>query len=125
MRNNQNAPPPRDGFQILLNHRFAFGVQSTGCFIEDQYRRIGQERTGDCQALFLPPGKVRRIFFKHRVITARKFLDELIRTGKLRRIKNLLKRGILLCKADIRPDRAAEKVVFLKHHADAPAQMQF
>ena len=53
VRNDQHRPAARNGIQIVLDDFFALRVQRAGRFVENQDRRIGQQRPGDRQPLFL------------------------------------------------------------------------
>src|SRR6185369_916315 len=61
--------------EVLTNDRLAVRVERAGCLVENEEFRVGDERSGDCQTLFLTARQVRGVFFQHRVETTRKPLD--------------------------------------------------
>ena len=61
----------RERLQTLLDMALAFVVQSAGCLIKDQDRRIFQEDSGNGNPLFLPAGKTGAPFTDEGIITVR------------------------------------------------------
>ena len=95
VRDDDNGAPPGNIFQIAADDLFTLRVESTGCFVKNQYGRIGQQGAGDRQTLFLSAGKVSGVFFQHGIVAPGKFLDELIGAGKFGGVNDLFQRGVL------------------------------
>ena len=55
VRDNQCGASRHQAGQGLLYQVLTFGIQRTGGLIEQQDRRIHQQRPGNCQSLTLPP----------------------------------------------------------------------
>lgn len=123
VRHDNHGAALGDFAQILPQDRFAVGVQRTGGFIQDQEFRIGDQSTGDRQALLLAAGKVGGIFLQHGFEPARQPLDELFGAGDARDLDDLLDAGIGPGGCDIVADRTAEQKIILQHDTDAGAQM--
>ena len=58
-------------FQRGLHQRLGFGVERRGCFVEQQKRRIAQDRTRDRNALALAAGQRDAALAKRRIEAAR------------------------------------------------------
>ncbi len=54
MSDDKRSAMSRQFLQRILDDSFAFIVQGTGRFIEDQHRRVFQEHPRNTQALLLP-----------------------------------------------------------------------
>src|SRR5262249_12055457 len=57
MRNNEGCAARHQRGESFLNQRFAFGVQTGCCLIQNENSRIGQNRSCDCHSLALASGK--------------------------------------------------------------------
>jgi hypothetical protein len=51
---DEAGPPRHQTEQRLVDAGFGARVDAAGCLVEDQDRRVGDNRTGDGQKLFLP-----------------------------------------------------------------------
>src|SRR5438105_15741236 len=76
-------------FEGALNLLLRFRIQSRSRFIEQENRRIFQERAGDGQALLLSAGKKTAFVADDRLIAVRLRLDEIVRERGSRRFINL------------------------------------
>ena len=61
--------------------RLGGGVQRAGRLVQDQDRRVLQQRAGDRQALALAAGQRRAALADHRVVALRLAHDEVVRFG--------------------------------------------
>ena len=59
---HQRGAVLHQAFERLLDELFALGIQGAGRFVEQQDRRIAQQRAGDGDALLLAAGKLRAPF---------------------------------------------------------------
>ena len=122
MRQDQGRASGREAVDRLLDHRLVFGVDRGESLVEDQDRRIAQQRAGDRQALALPAGQHDPALADHRRITLRQGHDELVRVGVARRGFELLPVGVRLAEPQILLDRAVEEIRVLMDDGDHPAQ---
>ncbi len=75
----------------LLDRLLALGVDAAGGFVEDQDRRIVQDRPGDREPLPLAAGEAGAAFAEPGVVAERRVEDEVVRLGRLGRGDRLLR----------------------------------
>ena len=63
----------------LLDHGLVLRIDRGERFVEDQDRRVAQNRARDREALALPAGQARAALADHRLVTVGQRLDELVR----------------------------------------------
>src|SRR5205807_8404257 len=89
--------------------------------VEDEDRRIPQERARDGEQLLLPGGDVGGVIVEHGLISVGKRPDELIYVGSLRGGHDLFIGRADLPVADVLADRAAKEPGVLEHHPEDAA----
>ncbi len=62
MRDDERGACLHELFQRGLNQAFAFGVEGTGGFVEQQYGQVSQDGAGDGDALALSAGQADAAF---------------------------------------------------------------
>ena len=85
-----------DPQQIRIDDRFALGIESAGCLVEDQDSRVADQRTGDRQALALPARQIGGTFLNMGLVPARQVFDELLRAGQPCGVNDVLEARIRL-----------------------------
>ena len=73
----------------LVDAALAVRVDLRGRLVEDQNRRIAQDRAGDGDPLLLPARKRRPVLSDHRFVTVRQVADELVHKRLLRSRQNV------------------------------------
>ena len=70
--------PWRSDLQAVLNQRFALAVEARGRFVENQDRRVGENRARDRDALALAARQPHAALADDRVVALLELLDELV-----------------------------------------------
>ncbi|MNE66738.1 hypothetical protein D3C80_1623070 [compost metagenome] len=71
---------------------FTLRIEGAGGFIEQQDRRVHQQRPGDGQALALTTGEAQPAVAQMGLVTVGHLLNEVVGVGNLRRLPDLLQR---------------------------------
>ena len=119
VREDEGGAPLHQPVQRLLDHRLVLRVHRGQGLVEDQDRRVAQQRAGDRDALALPSGELDAPLAHHRGVALRQPGDELVGVRGPRRRLDLLLARIGLAEAQVVLDRAVEEVRVLVHHRDA------
>ena len=98
------------------------GVERAGCLVEDQDRRVLQQRAGDRQALPLAAGQHAAAFAGMGLEFLFAALDEFERLRALSCDAHFLVGGVRLADAQIVGERTVEQQRLLEHHADVTPQ---
>ena len=122
VREDQGRASSRQAVDRLLNHRLVLRVHRGKRFVENEDRRVPQQRTGDRQALALAARQQHAALADHRVVTVRQQRDELVRIGVARRDLDLVAGGVGLAEPQIVFDGAVEQVGVLVDHGDHSAE---
>ena len=122
VREDQGRASCRQAVDRLLDHRLVLRVHRGERFVENEDRRIPQQRPGDRQALALAARQQDPALADHRVVTLRQQRDELVRIGVARRRLDLVARGVGLAEPQILFDGAVEQVGVLVDDGDHPAE---
>ena len=85
MGNRDRRAALRQRAQRLLNRLLAFGVDVARGFVEDQDRRIVENRPGDRHALAFAAGEAGAAFAEPGVVAERRVEDEVVSLGRLGR----------------------------------------
>ena len=109
-------PAPR-ALQRRLEARFGAGVERAGGLVEDQDRRVLQQRAGDGSRWRSPPERLRP-----RSPTGAVDVGDEIGLGERQRAGDLGGVGVGLADAQVVLDRAGEQIGLLQHDADIGAQ---
>ncbi len=122
VREDQGRASRRQAVDRLLDHRLVLRVHRGERFVENEDRRIPQQRPGDRQALALAARQQDPALADHRVVTLRQQRDELVRIGVARRRLDLVAGGVGLAEPQILFDGAVEQVGVLVDDGDHPAE---
>ena len=101
---------------------FGDGVERAGGLVEDQDRRVLQQRARDRQPLPLAAGQHAAALAGMGLELLVAALDELQRLGAAGRDAHFLVGSVWLADPQIVGQRSVEQQRLLKHHADVPAQ---
>ena len=107
----------------VLHQPLAFGIERRGRFVEQQQRRIAQQRAGDRDALALSARKPRAAFAHEGVEPFRQRAQELLGIGVARRLPNLVLARVPIAVAEIVARTRGEDHRVLRHHRDALADV--
>ena len=91
--------------------------------VEDEDRRVGEERPRDRQELLLARGQVRRVVVDDRVVAVGQRPHEVVDVGGLGGGHDLLVGRGLAAVGDVLADRAVEQPRVLEDHAERAAQV--
>ena len=122
MRQDQGRAALRQPVEPALDDRLVLGIDRGQGLVEDQDRRIAQQRPGDRQALALAARQIDAALADQRLVAVRQLQDEVMRVGVARGGFELGLGRIRLAEAQILLDRAVEQIGVLVHHGDLAAQ---
>ena len=114
--------PPGQGQQCLLHRPFAFIVQGTRRFVEDQDGGTLEKGAGNGQPLLLPAGERHPALPDLRVVPLRQFKDKLMGIGSLCCCHEVIVARLGATIAKVVGNGPAEQVHVLLHHPDAAPQ---
>ena len=97
-------------------------IEACGRLVQDEERRVADERAGDGDSLALAARQVRRAFAQLRIVPGRHLLDELVRIGPYGGRDDLVARRAGPPVADVVRDGPAEKDRVLQHQANLTAE---
>jgi hypothetical protein len=123
MGDDDRRPAGHRGFQCRLHDALALGVEAAGRFVEQQQRRILEDRTGNGDALALATGEANAALADEGGVAFGQTPNEFIDEGRACGRADLLGRGAGLAVADVVGDAAREDHRLLRHHRDARAQI--
>ena len=106
----------------LLDARLRRRVERAGRLVEDQDRRVLEQRAGDGQALALAARQGRAALADQGVVALRLAHDEVVRLGERGRLLDLGLRRIGPADPQVVADGAVEQRRILEHHADVAAK---
>ena len=119
MREDQGGAALHQPVQRLLDYRLVLRIHRGQRLVEDQDRRVTQQRAGDRDALALPAGELDAPLPDHRGVALRQPRDELVGVRGPRRRLELPIARVGFAEAQVVLDAAVEKVGVLVHHRDA------
>src|SRR6516165_1225167 len=122
MRNNKDRAALGDLPHVILDDPLTLVIERAGGLVEDHDARIGDESTGDGDALALTARKAAAALADDSVIALGQFQDKIMRAGKRRRGDDAFDRNARIGQRDVVPHRTVEQDVFLQHDADLAAQ---
>ena len=96
-------------------------VQRGGGLVEDDHRRVAQQRAGDPDALPLAAGEAHALGAEFGVVALGEGLDELVRRGRLGGLDDVVWGGVRAV-GDVLADRAGEEDRVLQDDRDLVAQ---
>ncbi len=109
----------------LLYGGFRFRIERRGRLVEQEDRRLADQRAGDRQPLALAAGQRHAVFADRRVVALRLRANEVMRIGEPCRFLDLRVGRFRAAVADIVADRAFEEVRLLRNIGEAVAQRLF
>ena len=118
---DQHGAASKQPGQRIADQRLAPGIQAGRDFIQDEDRRILQERPSDGQTLPLPAAQPGALLAQRRIVAARQRLDELVGVSSPGRSDHGIHAGLRPREADIVGDGAVEEVRQLRHPRNLPA----
>ena len=107
--------------QAVLDQRLALAVEARGRLVEDQDRRVGEDRARDRDALALAAGELDAALADHRVVALLELRDELVAVRDAADALDLRARRVRPREGDVLGDRAVEEEVVLQHDAEVRA----
>jgi hypothetical protein len=108
VRDHDRRPVRHQRPERVLDQRFALGIERTGGLVEDQDRRVLQDRARDRDALALAAGELDAALPDQGVVALGQELDELGRVGEPRGAAHLGVAGLRPREADVVRDRTVE-----------------
>ena len=118
VREDEGGAALHQPVERLLDDRLVLRVHRGQRLVEDQDRRIAEQRTGDGDALPLPAGELDAPFPDHGGVALRQPDDELVGVRGARRRLELLPGGVGPAETQVVLDRAVKEVRLLVHHRD-------
>ena len=106
-----------------LHGAFGFGVERAGGFVEDENRRVLQNRAGDGEPLALAAGERHAFFADDGVKTVRLFHDEIVGVGMARGGDDFIARCTGPAQFDVPADGVVEQDGFLGDDGDLISQI--
>ena len=122
MGNDQSRAPGEDGEERLADEGFALGVEGTGGFVEDKDVGLGEDGTGNADALPLSATEEGAPVADRGVVALRQLEDEVVGVGYAGSLLNLAVGGLRHAVGYIVADGIVEKEGVLRHYADVPAE---
>ena len=120
VRDDDRRAPCHQLLERLLHEQLARGVERARRLVEQQNRRILENRACDRDALPLSARQPHAALAEERVVALRQRAQELVRFGGTRRGFDLGVAGIGPAVADVLARRRAEQHGVLRHEADQP-----
>ena len=107
----------------MLYDPFAFVIQRTGRFIEDQDRRILQKHTCNREPLFLTSRKFHAALSYICIVSVRQLHDEIMGVCRFRGADHILIRRVRHSIANVFHDRSGKQIDILLHQSDVGMQI--
>jgi hypothetical protein len=123
VRHHERGPALHEPPQRLLDEDLALGVQRAGRLVEQQDRRVAQDRPGEGDPLALSAGQLHAALADHGVEAVRQRVGELRDVRRLGRAADLGVGGVRPGERDVLPQRAVEHRRVLRHVRDQAAQV--
>src|SRR5579885_2746726 len=122
MRDGQHGTPDDEIAQRVHNLRLCLYVQVCRRFVEDENRRIAQDRAGDAEPLLLSRGKIAPLLVHRRIVAKRQPHDLIVDVGLSGCGDNLFHRGPWPPYLQVFAHGPFEQHSILEHQADVVAQ---
>ena len=123
VRNHEARAPGHKPFQGLLDQLLRRRVHRGGGFIQDEQRRVLEQRPRDADALLFPDAQLHAAFTDPGIIAVGKFLDEVMAVGRLGCGDEFVFRRVEATVENVLPQRAVEEEGFLRDNRDLVAQL--
>ena len=122
MCHDEDRPSAHEAREGVLDHRLVLRIDRRERLVEQQDRRIPQERAGDGDALALAARKADAALADHRVVALRQAGDEAVSVGRPCGGFHFGVARVRLAEADVLRRRAVEQVRVLVDDAEARAE---
>src|SRR5258708_7178221 len=122
VRDHDRGAALHQPFHRLLDQRFGFGIEARRRLVEDQDRRVGQERARQRDALTLAARQLDAAFADQRAVALRQPQDEFMRVGKPCRLFDRRHGGAGPAIGDVLRQRTVKQDRLLLHDGDLAAQ---
>ena len=122
MRHDEDRAPAHEAPERVLDHRLVLRIDRRQRLVQQQDRRVPQQRAGDGDALALPAREADAALADHRRVALRQAGDEAVRVGRPRRRLDLGVARVRLAEADVLRRRAVEEIGVLIDHAEPGAE---
>ena len=109
--------------QRILHQPFAFGIERAGCLIQQQDRRIAQQRAGNRHALALAARQARTAFTQLGIQALGQFAQEIGGIGGFGRLPDRFVAGIPIAIAQVVARARGKQHPFLRDDCDAAADL--
>ena len=116
VRNGDDGLAARQLGERLLDQMLVFGVDAGGCLIQNDDRRIFQDRPGDGDALLFAAGQRAAALADDRVIAVRESQNKFVAAGLFRRLDHFLVGGVGLAEPYVAAHGVMKEIDILKHH---------
>ena len=123
MRKDQRGASSHQPIERVLDDRFVLGIHCRERFIQNQDRRVSQDRPGDGNALALPAGKPDAPLADYGVISLGQQRDKLVGVGRAAGRFECFGRGVGLADPKVIRDRAVKKISILIDDRDLAADI--
>ena len=121
VRDEQAGAAAHQAVEAFEHLVLAVLVQRGGGLVEDDHRRVAQQRAGDPDALPLAAGQAHALGAELGVVALGEGLDELVRRGRLGGVDDLVRGGVRAV-GDVLADGAGEEDRVLQDDRDLVAQ---
>ena len=108
---------------VALHDGLALVVQCAGGLVEDQDARVGEQGSGDGDALALASGKAGSLLAHHGVVALGQLADEFMGAGQLGCMNDGFERCGRIDDGDVLAHAAVEEGVLLQDHAHLHSQL--
>ena len=115
VRDEQRRLARAGGFEVVEDDLFGAGVDRRDRVVENQDRRVFQQRAGDGDTLLLPAGNGHAALAQHGLVAVLEIDDVVAHIGQRGGAVNLFLRGIVNAEADVVGDGVREQKVILRH----------
>ena len=123
VRDDERGAPLHQALERGLHQRLALGVERGGGLVEQQQRRVAQDRARDRDALALAARQRHAALADRRVVALRQALDELVGKRLLGRAPHVGVGRLRPAEPDVVGGGRTEHDGILRHQRDAPAQL--
>ena len=115
MRNHDHRPRTSQTLDCGLNEGLGSRIRVSGCLVEDEHRRVRDNRPRDGHALRLTTGKG-HVDVDHRIQALRQRRDDRIEVRELRGRHDFAVGGVSPGQPDVLPQGQREQLRILEHH---------
>ena len=122
VRDGQHCAPLAGGAQRVLDLLFRVGVERACCLVQQQDRRVLEQRARNPHALLFTARQLEPTLTHGRVVPVRQTHNEIMDLGGAGGVKDVLFARVVPAIGDVVADRVIEQHGVLRHHADGRVQ---